>query len=199
LPALAQAWYATLTGNALPSAAAARLTACLVADESVEAKHLSLMLPRPGVPMKLDLVIRTNRLVHFLRRIGWASPSSELQTIVSQVVTWDGDINLNLVLCPHLVPPLEVEVFAGPGDVTAAERAPFLDRLVRLGLATPSKAAFLRDAWVNPTVQGADGRLFARSWYVKVRFSGSMACDAKCYLGVTPRALRQPRCSDCDS
>jgi hypothetical protein len=190
LLALATNCYAELTGTALPAEARARLASCVEGDDSIEPLHLSIMLPRPGHPMKVDLAIRAGRVPAFLARIGWPEPCDRLERTLAAFARPDDRLQLNLVVHPEFAPPLEVELFAGDAAATAHDRLPVLDKLVAAGLASVDKVTVLRDAWERAPSLEACGRPVAQSWYLKIRFSNSDPRDAKAYLGLMPRMLK---------
>jgi hypothetical protein len=188
--ALAADCYAQLTGTHLPAESCARLASCVEGDDSLEPLHLSIMLPRAGHPMKVDLAIRADRVPAFLARIGWPEPCGRLESSLAAFARGNDRVQLNLVVHPDFAAPLEVELFAGDAASTASDRLPVLDKLVASGLASVEKANVLRDAWVRVSSLEACGRLVAQSWYLKIRFSDSDPRDAKAYLGLMPRTLK---------
>jgi hypothetical protein len=191
LLALAEDCSLRLRGCAMSERTRSRLEVCLNAGAEVEAKHMSWMLSRPDAPMKLDVRLQLSRLPSYLGHIGWPGDVSALVPRVLDFVRWDGYIQLNLVLHPDLVGPLEVELFAGADDASTQVRFECLERLVGAGLCSAAKAEVLRAAWLKPKYEDEHGRIVAKSWYVKVRFGGAQECDAKAYLGLMPRLLRQ--------
>jgi hypothetical protein len=191
LPRLVDGWVARLVGRRMPARAGERLAACLAADPTVQPKHLSLMLPRPGVPMKLDLTVDAERIGRLLAQVGWPADPAALHQAVAAWAPSAAHVQLNLVLHPELAPPLEVEIFTGAAEGTGGERLRFLERLVAAGLAAPSKAALLHDIWTRPSVVVDGERAVARSWYIKLRFEGTTPRDAKAYVGMMPRQVRR--------
>jgi hypothetical protein len=190
LLALAEDCSARLTGSPLSAQTRSRLGICLRAGAEVEAKHMSWMLSRAHAPMKLDVRLHVTRLQSYLEQIGWPGDVSTLVARIRAIAHWDGYIQLNLVLHPDLIGPLEVELFAGASDASTELRFELLDRLVDAGLSSIAKAEVLREAWLRPKYADEGGRIVAKSWYVKLRFGGSEECDAKAYLGLMPRLLR---------
>lgn len=155
----------------------------------VVARHYSFMLDRaPGV-FKLDVRLPVDEVGAFLRGIGWPEPAGEVQRSIRELMTWDGTVQLNLVLDPGLAPPLEVELMTDPSEVPTPDRFRLLDALIEKGLCTPEKAEVLRATWMNPLVRAGGCRDYdiARSWYVKVRFHRGCATEAKVYFGLMPR------------
>jgi hypothetical protein len=189
---LAADCYARLADAPLPEAARARLARWLTADESVEAKHLSVMLSRANAPLKLDVRVNVERLAPFLEGGGWPAPVMPIARRLREFVPWECHVQLNLVVYPDSASVLEVELFAGDNELAPEARYAVLDRLVAARLATREKADVLRQAWLHPTSQDEEGWVVARSWYVKLRFAGDEPTEAKAYLGLMPRLLRQP-------
>lgn len=183
--ALADSMFQRLVGPSLPAALQARLSACLSNDQVV-AKHFSFMLGRSPATFKLDVQLPVGEVANLLRRIGWAGSPERIQARIASLMTWSGPIQLNLVLHPELVGPLEVEFLTIPDQASTAARMAFLDGLVAQGLASPAKAQVLRAVSSAPVV-GAQGAAIAAGWYVKVRLQGDTPVEAKTYLGLMPR------------
>jgi len=192
---LARDCFARVTGQVLQAAVADRIARCLSAPVAVEAKHLSFMLPRAGVPVKLDVRLRTHALAAFLEYIEWPAPWHRLECAVRALLPWDGTLQLNLPMQnPTQDPsqmPLEVEVFADSADGSVEQRFWLLAKLVETGLCDRGKAGVLHELWSSPSFSDSEGRLLGTSWYLKLRFSGSTPADAKAYLGFMPRMLQR--------
>jgi len=183
--ALADDSFQRLLGTALPAALRDRLSACLSAGQVVP-KHFSFMLGRSPATFKLDVQLPVEQVAELLRRVGWAGPPEAIQERIRGLMTWAGPIQLNLVLHPSVVGPLEVEFLTVPDAASMAARLAFLDGLVAQRLVSPAKAQVLRTLSGAPTL-GSPGAASAAGWYVKVRLDGATPVEAKTYLGLMPR------------
>ena len=117
---LADECYAQLAARSLPPGAREAIALWLTGAEHVEAKHLSVMLPRPDAPLKLDVRLPIAQLSQFLGRIAWPA-GAQLIDGLRELLPWDGHVQLNLIAHPLLAAPLELELFAGEPEVRGAE------------------------------------------------------------------------------
>jgi hypothetical protein len=189
LHSLATRCFSRLTGSPLTRPPASQLERCL-SDPEVHPKHVSFMLSRPATPMKLDVELSAAHLGPYLKRIGWPAPVDDLLDGVRKFVPQGGSVQVNLRIHPELAEPLELELLAGGVPANPGDRTSLLQQLVERGLCSRAKARALEHASAQPLSQDADGRRISRSWYIKVRFQGADAVDAKAYLGLTPRLSR---------
>lgn len=174
-----------LTGQDLRPADRARLRR-LLAPTGVEAKHVSLMLSRPGAPLKVDLRLPLDALPSYLQAVGWPADADAIARRLRQLVPWGGHVQLNLWADPAAAPTLDVEIFAGNPEATPEDRARFLEALVGAGLAAAPKARVLSGISGRSLHEGG-GLTVAKNWYVKLRFLGEEVSDAKAYLALMPR------------
>lgn len=178
----ASSYFEQLCGSPLPESSRARIVRCL--GPNVEAKHFSYMLGRTPATFKLDVRLPIEHVGAYLEQIGWPGPSTRIAARIREFMPWSGHIQLNLVLHPELRGPLEVEFMTLAPEVSLESRTGFMTRLVQEGLCDVEKAEVLLRAWSNPRRKTDDGRKYAQSWYVKVRFEDDRAVEAKTYLGV---------------
>lgn len=116
----------------------------------------------------------------------------EIEARIRHFMFWEGLVQLNLVLSPHLTAPLEVEFMSGGQTVAPADRLAFLDRMVVAGLCSAGKGRVLREIWQQRLLRAADAceSDIALNWYVKIRFEEDVATEAKAYVGLMPRLWR---------
>jgi len=169
----------------LPPSLRDRVGECLLTKQVVP-KHFSFMLGRSPATFKLDLQLPVDQVADLLRGVGWAGSPERIQERIRALMTWSGAIQLNLVLHPRVVGPLEVEFLTIPDAASMGARLAFLDGLVAQGLVSPAKAAVLRSLSHAPTL-GGPGAACVAGWYVKVRLDGDAPVEAKTYLGLMPR------------
>lgn len=186
LEQLADSFSRFFSGVALTAATKALFQTCLRAAGGVEPKHLSYMLGRPAAPLKLDVRLPVDRVGEYLHEIGWPAPARSVEQGIRRLMPWSGNVQLNLVLQPHLTQPLEVEFMTLATEVTAAARASLLDSLVAAKLCSPEKARVLSNLH-DRSLGYTNGQPVARGWYVKVRFVDGVASEAKAYVGLMPR------------
>lgn len=185
--AVVNACHARLRGEPLPAASRALLARCLAGGDGVVARHVSFMLSRTPATCKLDVRLPVESVAPLLRRIDWPGDIPSIAARIRELMPWQGQVQLNLVLHPALGSILEVEILTGRAEVGDDKRMSLLHRLVEAGLCDPTKAEALRDAWSHP-VSRRHGLIVARSWYLKVRLEGDRMVEAKAYLGLMPRA-----------
>jgi|GEM_PF-2597286 len=182
---LAREYFEELHGEAMPDRCVGLLERCL--DGDVLAKHYSYMLGRSPATFKVDVRLPVRRVASYLQHVGWRADLPRLDARIRELMPWDGEIQLNLVLHPELRGPLEVEFMTQAEGVSSRHRSEFMARLTALGLCDPGKADVLRRSWEQPRGLLDDGRPYARSWYVKVRFEAEEPVEAKVYLGLIAR------------
>jgi hypothetical protein len=177
-------------GRELPRASLERLATCLgTRDLGVKPKHFSFMLSREKTPFKLDVRLDVERVGTFLERMGWPGPAERIQARVCSLMPWSGHVQLNLVLDPDIVQPLEIEFLTTATETDDDARFVFLEELVAWGLCHPDKARVLRRIWTEPLgtcATPAGTRQIAKSWYIKVRFVNDEPVHAKAYVGFMP-------------
>ena len=151
--ALADDSFQRLLGTPLPPILRDRVAACLFTKQVVP-KHFSFMLGRSPATFKLDVQLPVDQVADLLRGVGWAGFPERIQERIRGLMTWSGSIQLNLVLHPQVVGPLEVEFLTVPdaeqccgsaGLFTlvqpAMSRAVLAPKLERLRAAAPQVVA----------------------------------------------------------
>jgi hypothetical protein len=190
LEVLADECFRRFHDEALPGQARELMRQCLLSP-GVGARHFSFMLGRTPATFKLDVQLPVTGVGALLERIGWPGPSEALERNIGALVPSGGLVQLNLVLHPKLVSPLEVELLTVPAEVTPGRREVLLDQLIAAGLCSLDKALVLRKLVERPALETAGGAVIGRSWYVKVRFEGASPVEAKAYLGLMPQLWPQ--------
>jgi hypothetical protein len=194
---LAATCQSRLTGEELHPEHRACLRRLLGAN-GVEAKHLSLMLSRPGSPLKIDVRLAFDHLPVYLAHVGWPENADTIVKRLRQLVPWGGHVQLNLWVDRGAATTLDVEVFAGNPEASPQDRVGFLDRLVGSGLASREKAAVL--AGISGRALAERGGLsVGKNWYVKLRFSGEELADAKAYVALMPRPFLRREVAEADA
>jgi hypothetical protein len=149
-------------------------------------KHLSFMLSRNPATFKLDVALPIQDARSYLARIGW--PDTRFPPL-DRYMHWKGNVQLNLVLSPKLVPPLEVEFLTVPGEAGDTQRRELLESLVASGLCSREKADVLGRVMEKPILQAEPPNLVGSGWYIKIRFRDGEPTEAKAYLGLMPRNI----------
>jgi hypothetical protein len=177
--------FQQLNGSPLPSHTRELLSRCAT---GAEARHVSFMLSRSPATIKVDVEVAVQNLEEFLRQLYRSGEASGIEAEVRDLLPAATHVQLNLVVCPDLMPRLEVEFFAGAAGAGIEGRENFLQKLVKRGLCGDSKARRLEQIWSSPLFETGSVKI-ARSWYAKVRFEGTTAVDAKAYLALMPRVF----------
>jgi hypothetical protein len=181
---LARITHRALWDRPLPARTAELMTRALRSSEArATAKHFSYMSSREPATFKLDVRLKSKALGPFLDTLGWPGPSARIAARVRELAPEQTELQLNLVLEPELVQPLEVELLTDPSQTTNSQRQALLERLVDAGICSQEKAEVLRRVTLERTPQDPAGI----SWYVKVRMLDGEAESAKAYVGITPR------------
>jgi hypothetical protein len=185
--ALTRLCYQRLFGMEPGEEAGKNLAMCLTALPSGGiAKHLSFMLSRNPPTFKLDVALPIQDAGPYLARIGW--PDARLPHL-DRYMGWNGHVQLNLVLSPALVPPLEVEFLTVPGEAGNSQRRELLECLVASGLCSKAKADVLGRVMREPILRAEPPYLIGSGWYIKIRFRDGEPTEAKAYLGLMPRNI----------
>jgi hypothetical protein len=171
-----------------------RARACLTSVEDTEVRQLSLMLSRTPSTLKLDVTIPRSDLEQFLRDNDWGGEPRPVSDALHWFSPEEPRVQFNYVV-PSGPPSrsLEVELCCtGSASSSSDQRAAVLDRLVSRGLASSEKAQALLELTRRPSIVDDVGTWLARNWYLKVRFDGDTAVDAKAYIGVSQRSTSAP-------
>ena len=186
---LAESYHVELLNRPLAPETGDRLEECLAAlAGSGHAVHLSYMVSRNPVPIKLDVNLPLEQVGGFLDKLPWIGHFPGLQQRLRGCMPWNGSVQLNLILNAAADQPLEVEFMTTPGECTFAERLAFLEMMAERGLCTGAKAQVLaeiskRSGRAEPIGPGIE---FIANWYAKIRFQGDRPAEAKAYLGIKP-------------
>jgi hypothetical protein len=178
----------TLLDQDLPARVGERIARRLAGAPGVEARHVSLMLPRTPATLKLDLTLDREDVAEYLRSIAWPGPAQALHDALAELAPGHRRVQLNLLVDPlpgHA--GLEVELCTDPDQGDRETRADLLHALARRGLIAEGKRAALLELCDRPLVDMPGGRLAARNWYLKLVFDGAVPRAAKAYVGVLPR------------
>jgi hypothetical protein len=193
MAALADTCHEAFLGQPMADDVRRRFLGCLsVEGLNVGAKHFSFMLSRQPPTFKLDVQVPVDQVAAFLRAIAWPGPAAEIEARIRFYMPWQGHVQLNLVISPSLTGPLEVELLSGGQEVAASDRVAFVERLVDTSLCSPEKGRILQDLWRRRLLEASDRceSDIALNWYVKIRFQGDVATEAKAYVGLMPRPQR---------
>jgi hypothetical protein len=172
-----------------------RARACLNAVEDTEVRHLSLMLARDPVSVKLDLTLPMDQVETLHSVMGRSDSARAITERLRSLAPWQRRVQLNYLLhAPgQAPPPLEIELCCtGADEGTVEQRAHLLQQLVSIGLASTSKVAALRALLAEPAVFDGLGQWVSRNWYLKLRFDAGRPVSAKAYIGLAQRSQPAP-------
>jgi hypothetical protein len=187
LRTLAADCHRRLCSEAPPPASLALLERCLSSDDVI-AKHVSFMLSRTPMAVKLDVRVPIGGLAALLRRIEWPGPADGVVARVRALASRQRHVQLNLVLAPGLDENLEVELLTSAAEAGDDERTAVLKNLVDEGHCDPAKVAVLLRNSQHPVYRDPEGQIVARNWYLKAKLRGDRIAEVKAYLGLLPRA-----------
>jgi hypothetical protein len=152
--------------------------------------HVSVMLSRPGAPLKLNAVVPPEALVRWLEDSGYPGHAGEVAGALDRLAPWTRVAKVDLALGVGLGPRIGLEIAPLGEPRGDTQWSALLANLVAAGACTPAEANALLD-WPGAdevTLHGTGwpARLW-RSLEIKLVFSRGVACDAlKAYLGFTP-------------
>jgi hypothetical protein len=184
----------TLLDQDLPANVGERIARRLTGAPGIEARHMSLMIPRTPATLKLDVALSREDVAEYLRSIAWHGPAQALQDTIAELAPGHRRVQLNLVVDPLPAHAgLEVELCTEPDQSDRGARADLLHGLTRRGLITEAKRAALMALCDRPLFDMPHGQQAARNWYLKLVFDGAVPRSAKAYVGVMPRPFARDR------
>jgi hypothetical protein len=176
--------------------------------------HLSVMLSRDPVELKLYGVFPQAEVLPYLARIGWAGDRGAVARLIERTCTPErtaGQIYLDLPVT-GMFDPAQAGLgivfgqqhlrLAPPGPERHPGRTPLLDLLTSDGLCTPAQRSSLID-WSGvdravPVVEASAGLVDVQRWLdIKVAYHPRRPLMAKAYLGFLARPARRA-CDEID-
>lgn len=182
-----------LHGAPLSSATTRRLRDCFEAlPPGGWISHVAAMLSRVPAAPRLSVDLRRASLRGYLEALGWMHWSHDLEAILALLAEDQRSVQVDFDVGERIGPKLGVLL----STLERPDVASLLDRIVAAGWCTAAK----RDAVLQwPGTVMAPSAVGAPSWmlqryvsHVKVSYAPDGRCEAKAYLMVRPRPLRDP-------
>lgn len=153
--------------------------------------HISAMLPRQPMALKIYVSVPKGRLLEYLTQIGWIGSIGEVKSILNEFCTAKDDIRVDLTVGPTITPNIGIVFSEVQVDGRRSGLGPqnLLDQCVANGLCTPEKREALL-AW-----PGSSRELYIHErwptrlsrWLdIKVVYQLNRPLEAKGYLGFMP-------------
>jgi hypothetical protein len=149
--------------------------------------HISVMLARRPMVVKVNVSLPKDRFLAYLDRIEWRGSYSEMQALLTAFYPSTDIIKVDLTIADTVLPHIGLEFFSDPQD--DPKRQELLHRCVNVGLCTPAK----RDAlftWPGHSCERYAKHLWPtllKRWLcVKLVYQSNAPLEAKGYLGFMP-------------
>jgi hypothetical protein len=177
-----------LLGYPLPAKTRQNLFACFeLLPAGGQIIHVSVMLPRQPVALKLYASIPKKRLLEYLAQIGWTGSAAEVESILTTFCASTDEVRVDLTVGPRITPNIGI-VFSEV-QINTLPQNNLLDQCVENGLCAPEK----REALLN--WPGASRQLYSQEkwparlsrWLdIKIVYQLNQPLEAKGYLGFMP-------------
>lgn len=154
--------------------------------------HISIMLPRQPVTLKIYASVPKDQLLAYLSQIGWSGSIAEFETILTTFCASIEDIKVDLTVAPVIAPKIGLvfsEVQVNNPTQAKTGRPHLIDQCVEKGLCLPEKRDSLL-AW-----PGSFRRTFSHQawptrfdrWLdIKIVYQPHQPIEVKGYLGFMP-------------
>jgi hypothetical protein len=154
--------------------------------------HISVMLPRKPVVLKVYASVPKNQLLKYLTRIGWTGSTADIETILTTFCSSINEVKIDLTVGETIAPKIGIVFSEVPINTPGQNDAGYqnlLDLCVENGLCTAEKRdslidwpGFSRNLFTNYTWPTR----FSRWVDIKIVYQPEHPLEAKGYLGFMP-------------
>lgn len=204
-------------GNFLPQAAEQKLFECFDAlPVDAEVFQIGVMLARKSEVVRLCVRnIAPVQIPAYLARLGWSGQEGRLRTLMTELSSGVGSINLNFDVSDRILPKIGLECYFDIPANPWVKLQQFLDHLVGTGLCLPEKRDALfayigqscesnHELWpthLRHASRFLNGKFlsafFRTLHHIKIVYQPDSVLEAKAYLAVNhcwmPLSQIQPR------